>query len=141
MRQQAGSGSKVRPKLEDQQGRGKGPLRQWERVWGDGRMGGVRSEDGARTERISESKTSAIRGVGRGPGRERDRVRAELSSHLPPPGVALAGTQQPGPTVPVPPPQQLASGSHSEFTHRRASTSSTEAHSQAWRKSAQVEHA
>ena len=76
-------------------------------------------------------------GTRQGPGRERgrDRIGAEPSSHLPPPGSALAGTQRwsrrPGPAVLAPPPQQLPSGSRRECTHGRAATGPTAAHSRA----------
>ena len=68
-----------------------------------GEDGGARSEEADRTERISESKTwlpsSTPRRPRLGAGRERGRdwVASGPSSHLPPPGLALAGSQRPIP--------------------------------------------
>lgn len=100
MRQQAGVGSKVRPRTAHQQGDGRGrtavgtSLRRAED--GQRRPGGqdranLRQRDLAPVVSPSES------GWGPGRGRGRDRDGTERSSHLPPPGSGLAGTRQPVP--------------------------------------------
>lgn len=54
-----------------------------------------RANLGEKTWRPSSALRRAGQGAGRGRGR--DRVAAGLSSHLPPPGLALAGSQRPVP--------------------------------------------
>lgn len=64
---------------------------------------GPRRLTGPRTERISDSKTwlpsstPRRQRLGAGRGRGRNWVAAGPSSHLPPPGLALAGSQRPVP--------------------------------------------
>lgn len=83
---------------------------------------------------------SVFCGKGRRQEKGRDRVGAELSSHLPPPGSALAGTQRPVP--PSWPRLFRAPFRVTRRLHARPGTyGSHRGPRRAWRNSALVEHA
>ena len=90
----------VRAELASQQGRRGRPAPAARIGLGGGGGGGARSEEADRTDRANLGKTwllsSAPRRVAKKPGKGRGRggEGAEVSSHLPPPGSALAGARR-----------------------------------------------
>lgn len=100
-----GAGSKVRPQLAERQAGRRRPGRRWEQVWGWGERGKGETRGPGRLTRPGDSQEAGPgsrrrpkkTGRGAGEGEGKDWVHAELSSHLPPPGSALAGTPRPVP--------------------------------------------